>query len=399
MTGGGAVKKRIMIYCQPVLGIGHLVRSLEIVRALVDFDVFFVNGGALPPLVDFPRNAELINLPPMQSDPEFRDIGPIDAAAGIEEVKKERTRRLLDVFAGIEPDILLIELFPFGRLKFDFELRPLLDAARIAQRRPVVACSLRDILVRKRDQQSYEDFVIRTVNRYFDLILVHSDPGFQKLEETFPRLGELKCSIEYTGYVARRDQADDAPSPRPAAGGVKSIVASIGGGRVGIELLRCAVEASLQMAPRLAHRLVVFTGPYLPDADCHALQALCSGHPHITVSRFAGDFLSVLRHADLSISMAGYNTCMDIIAAGIPAIVCPFTGNDNREQTIRAAKLKQAGILEIIEGPALSPAALAGMIERQLNLPGNARPRVSLDVNGAAQTARLLRLYAAGGKR
>ncbi len=38
--------KSLMFYCQYVFGMGHLVRSLEIARALVrDFDVTFIAGG------------------------------------------------------------------------------------------------------------------------------------------------------------------------------------------------------------------------------------------------------------------------------------------------------------------------------------------------------------------
>ncbi|PHM08684.1 glycosyl transferase, partial [Nostoc sp. 'Peltigera malacea cyanobiont' DB3992] len=40
--------KRIMFYCQHILGMGHLVRSREIVRGLTkDFQVCFINGGEI----------------------------------------------------------------------------------------------------------------------------------------------------------------------------------------------------------------------------------------------------------------------------------------------------------------------------------------------------------------
>lgn len=48
------MKKRVLIYCQHVLGMGHLVRSLEIVRALTDWEVTFLNGGDLCPGMGFP---------------------------------------------------------------------------------------------------------------------------------------------------------------------------------------------------------------------------------------------------------------------------------------------------------------------------------------------------------
>lgn len=38
--------KKLMFYCQHILGMGHLIRSMEIVRGLVeDFEICFINGG------------------------------------------------------------------------------------------------------------------------------------------------------------------------------------------------------------------------------------------------------------------------------------------------------------------------------------------------------------------
>src|SRR5260370_13810753 len=65
-------KRRIIFYCQHVVGIGHLVRSVAIVRALAaDFSVMFVAGG--PPVADveFPREADVVRLPAIQSETEF----------------------------------------------------------------------------------------------------------------------------------------------------------------------------------------------------------------------------------------------------------------------------------------------------------------------------------------
>ena len=55
------------------------------------------------------------------------------------------------------------------------------------------------------------------------------------------------------------------------------------------------------------------------------------------MDRFTNEFLSFLAAADLSISMAGYNTCMNVLAAGVTALVWPF--GQNREQRLRGEKL------------------------------------------------------------
>src|SRR5262249_33113987 len=110
---------------------------------------------------------------------------------------------LLSEFDRFDPDILLIELFPFGRRQFVFELMPLLARTRLRRPATKVVCSVRDILVRQPEHLHHEQWVCRLLNRYFDLVLVHSDPSFQDFGETFSRLADIRTEIRYTGYVVQ----------------------------------------------------------------------------------------------------------------------------------------------------------------------------------------------------
>jgi predicted glycosyltransferase len=308
---------------------------------------------------------------------------------GLDEIKDTRKKRIIAEYERVKPEILVIELFPFGRLRFADELIPLLELAKFAGGSTKVVCSLRDILVNKRQQQQFEEFALGIANRYFDLLLIHSDPRFQRLEETFARVAELKCPIVYTGFVKQRldeESGSIAYLPEPEAG-VKTILVSIGGGRVGVELIDCAIEASRLMAGGLPHRMYIFTGPYLPDADFSRLQAKIEGRPNIILDRFTTRFSSYLRRSDLSISMAGYNTCMNIIATGARAIVYPFTGNNNEEQSIRAEKLRALGIVDLIRRQELEPELLAEMIASALRKPADPIGPSFLDLDGAGKTA------------
>jgi len=263
----------------------------------------------------------------------------------------------------------------------------LLVGAMFAGRSTKVVCSLRDILVNKREQRQFEEDACRIVNRYFDLLLVHSDPRFQRLEETFPRVADLKCPIIYTGFVRQTVESGPVDVLPDAGPGERTILVSIGGGRVGVELIDCAIEAGAQLTGRLAHRMVVFTGPYLPEAEFRRLQSKIEGAPGIRLGRYTPRFISYLRRADLSISMAGYNTCMNIIATGARAIVYPFTGNNNKEQSIRAEKLSALGIVDVIRRPDLKPETLAEMIVRLLSKPEPVVGAPALDLDGAGKTA------------
>ena len=381
-------RPRVMFYCQHVLGMGHFVRSAEIVRGLAGFEVCFLNGGEIVSGFELPPSVEVINLPPLRSDAEFRDLRTVDDAANLAAIKTARRQRLLAEYERCRPDVLIIELFPFGRRKFADELVPLLERIQADGRQTRVVCSLRDILVSKRDQARFDAQVCDLVNQYFDLVLVHADPAFQRLEETFPRAHDIHCPVRYTGFVAQ-GVSDHAAIELKTDERDKVIVVSIGGGRVGAELIGCAIEASDRLADTQPHRMLIFAGPYMPEDQFQQFSAAVAPRPRLRLERFTTNFTAYLRRADLSVSMAGYNTCLNILATGVRAIVCPFTGNHNEEQTIRAVKLQRLGALRVIHPSQLSPAQLAVMMKVELERTA-AGARARLQLNGAEQTAAAL---------
>jgi len=380
-----------MFYCQHVLGMGHFIRSMEIVRGLKDFEVLFLNGGEIIKGFEFPKLVEVVNLHPLKSDAGFKDVQVVKGPQSFDEIKETRTNKILSEFERFKPDILIIELFPFGRRKFAFELIPLLTRVRLTGGTTKVVCSLRDILVSKRDQARHEDQVCTTMNRYFDLLLIHSDPKFQKLEETFFRVKDIKTETTYTGFVVQKpqqyagDEHDDVPVYDSE---VPMVLVSIGGGRVGFELLECVIMASPIVEKNLQHNILIFTGPYLQEDQFLLLQNMIKSKQHITLRRYTTDFLSYMEKADLSISMAGYNTCMNILTTGTKALVFPFTGHQNEEQTIRAEKLEALGIVSMIRDCELQPSCMAGKIVHTLKTNSVSS---TLDIEGVEKTATCLK--------
>jgi predicted glycosyltransferase len=170
---------------------------------------------------------------------------------------------------------------------------------------------------------------------------------------------------------------------RGAAEGAEILV-SAGGGAVGGPLLRAALAA--RPATSLAHspwRLIA--GPNLPAAEFAELQGTAPAG--VTVERFRSDFPALLARSRLSLSQAGYNTVMDILATGARALVLPFAEGAESEQSLRARLLAERGLLSLMEPP-IDPARLAASIEAALIRP---RPRPgALDLDGAAETARQL---------
>lgn len=387
-------KPRVLIYCQHVLGMGHLIRSMAIARALKNCTVVFVNGGESISGMDIPSCVTIVNLPPITSDSEFQGLNIHSEDTTLEQVQRARKNTLFELVDHFRPDVVIIELFPFGRKRFAFELLPLLAHIRLSAASTKVVCSLRDILVTKPDQTRHEDWVVSVMNRYFDLLLIHSDPTFQTLDETFSRRTDLRCDVQYTGFVTQNSDAESDPpagGPTPLSQPTPLILASVGGGRVGYELLESTVRASSLLT--IPHRMVVFTGPYMPDQHFDALCHLASQHPHTEVRRFTPAFQALMQQAALSISMAGYNTCMNVLKTGTRALVLPFTGHKNDEQTIRAKKLEQRGLLTVLEPEDLTPDRLAAKIAASLTMPHPGHH--SINTNGGTHTAATIERLAA----
>ncbi|BCO07814.1 hypothetical protein GF1_01900 [Desulfolithobacter dissulfuricans] len=383
---------KLLVYCQHVLGIGHLCRTLEILKRLSSHEVILVLGGP-PAAVEIPAHVRPILLPGLKMDPGFSGLQPVDPQADLAQVKEERVRLLLELFIAEKPDILLVELYPFGRKGFRFELEPLLALANRSG--CFTASSVRDILVEKDQAEKFETRVIEQLNRYFDLLLIHGDEQVIRLDETFSRMGDIRIPVRYTGYICHPPEADDRTRLRRRLGLSADellIVASAGGGSVGAALLQAATLAhgSLDFPARMQ----LFTGPYMAEAQVTRLRKEASlvarpetpfGKDRLRLSRFTDIFPAWLAAADLSISMGGYNTTMNVVAATIPALIHPF--GQNREQRLRAERLLPLTCLEIVDRHDLEPGRLANRMDHMLRRQ-RIRPDIRLD--GAREAAQAL---------
>ncbi len=380
-----------MFYCQHILGIGHLIRSIEIVRGLIDdFQIYFINGGKVIEGFPIPANVEVINLPAIETDSEFRTLRVSEEFVSVEAALDCRKTQLLDLFDRVHPDVLTIELFPFGRRRFSTELLPLLEIAKASGTRTI--CSLRDIVVTKQDRERHEAKICKLMNRYFDVLLVHGDPKFIPLETSFSRVNDLNCDVYYTGYVVQKSEAnvdETVDEIKPFSSSQHPmILVSVGGGRFGHELLECVARTARLLEGKIPHRIQLFTGPFAPNEVLERLQQYASQCYNLTVDRYTPNFLNYMRRADLSISMAGYNTTLNVLTTGVRAMLLPFQGNDDREQTIRSERLEELGVVRVLRREDLEPEQLARKIVDALQQQPH---RVSFDLQGVEKTAQIVR--------
>lgn len=380
------MKKRAMFYCQSVLGVGHFIRSRELVLALNEFEVCFLYGGEIVDGFELPPSVETVHLPALKTGENFGELQVLSGQLDLAQTQTARKETILSAFDRVQPDLLIIELYPFGRKKFSFELLPLLEHARRVRPNIKIVCSLRDILVGKKNQTRYEQEVCAVMNQYFDLLLIHADPRMTGLEETFGSVDQLQCPIHYTGFVTRTMGAIVETS-KPDQAELPLILTSVGGGRVGYELIDRVLAASSML--KTPHRLHIIGGPYMPLEVFEGFKKKADGSLNLTFELHTTDFIGWLRRARLSISLAGYNTCGEILAARTPALLFPFTGGGDDEQTVRARKLETLGLVKVLEANDLDPGKLAEIIADALGRP-NPPAQVSIDFDGARRSAQYL---------
>lgn len=347
--------KRVVFYCQHLLGIGHVTRSLSIVNALSkEFDVTYVQGG--PPVPLKPNaGVRLVQLDPLLMREEDSSLYDPEGKRSVEAIFAARAGQL-QALAAEGFDAAIVELYPFGRKKFGPEVQGFLTALKARNPRLRTACSVRDILVEKADSAKRNQRIVATVKEYFDAVWVHSDPKLIRFADTFPLEAEIAERIAYTGFVAE--------PPKPTQGArEKRIVLSLGGGSVGEELFRAAAQV---VGDFPEHRFLFVTGPYTPPALRAYLEEVLRPHANrVELSGLLPNFEEVLVQSELSLSMAGYNTVMNLLNTRTPGLV--LTYDANHEQRMRAELLQARGYLAVLGPEDLEPIRLAKLMRDALN--------------------------------
>ncbi|MEO0394121.1 MAG: glycosyltransferase [Pseudomonadota bacterium] len=379
--------KTVVFYIQHLLGMGHVHRTAALAEEVakagksLDVDVVVISGGVNDMSAMVP-NCRLEQLPAIGiHEKDFNDRRDPEGNPVSKEYEIARKRRLVALIKTIRPAALVLELYPFGRRGFKFELEPLLQEIAQWDDRPITISSVRDVLIppAKNERLSW---IADQVSQHIDHILVHGDPKFMRLEDSFPVDPSYVPRLTYTGFVVDQRSARPVMSAFQEPG--EEVVISAGGGAVGYDLLACAMSAKSHtaLADRRWH---LICGPAMPSED---IGRLMNHAPEgVLLEKERPDMAVLHSTAALSIGQAGYNTVMEWLLAGRRGLAVPYDEGHETEQRVRAEKLAEHGLVEVEPAQGLTPERLADAINKLWKTGTVLDPAPDLALDGASKTA------------
>ena len=368
---------KVLIVVTHLLGSGHLRRAINLSHEFVasGHSVTLVSGGVPVKTFDT-QGLSFVQLSPLCSDgTNFTRLLNADGSVADEPTIQARENKLIELIQNLQPDILITELFPFGRRVLQREFLGLLEAAQTLPTVPVVLSSVRDILASPSSEKKARK-TEELIANYYDGVVVHSNSATTPLNASWPVTDLIQKKLFYTGYVAQ------SVSDYKAEQNTEEVIVSAGGGSVGRHIYEAAIEAS-RLLPDRRWRLLI--GGSDSQIEVTRLKALATGSATV-IEPNRPDFRELLSGALCSVSMCGYNTAIDLLLTGTPGVLVPFDAGGEQEQTLRARSLSKRSAYTLLLADDMTPESLCSAVE-QASVAG----RFTIDknqFNGALETVR-----------
>ncbi|MDN5803802.1 MAG: hypothetical protein L0H26_04315, partial [Microlunatus sp.] len=229
--------------------------------------------------------------------------------------------------------------------------------------------------------------ISETVRDLYDQVWVYGDPGVYDAASAYGWSWPVRSKMIYTGYLAHgRSRSAESHRPRaadPAPPVDPYVLCLVGGGQDGGQLAEAFLAADQPVRPRGVLR----TGPYLPPDRREQLDRMVSRRPEMSIHRFVSRAEEFIGSAAATVTMGGYNSVCESLAAGGPTLVVPRVV-PRVEQVMRADALSRAGWLDVLLPAELSSRRIGGWLAAAVI--GGRRPRRPIDLDGLARVPRLV---------
>jgi len=381
MTDRADTQPRIVLYSHDTLGYGHLRRNILLSQALrqcaASPDILLIAGMREAGAFALPEGVDAVCLPAYakNSDGSYaaRDLG-----ASLNSLQKLRAATIKSAVDAFAPDLMIVDNVPRGA---QFELDPTLKALRKKGRTRMIL-GLRDVIddpatvrsqwLRQRNFEAVRDF--------YSQIWIYGDPALYDTAAEYGISDTPDCRVSFTGYLNQSGRLGSnaaqaavgdliGDDPRPF------VMCSVGGGRDGEAL--CDAFARSALPP--GHRGILLTGSQMSSGARHRIQKLAALRDDLTVVEFVQDPIAVAARATALIGMGGYNTATEMLSLAPPSLIVPRV-RPRQEQFLRAKRMAERGLIDMIPPDRLTPAMLeTWMASAVSKASGTTRP---LDMGG-----------------
>jgi predicted glycosyltransferase len=379
--------KRILVYTHNSIGLGHAFRTLAVITGIKkwrpDIDFLVISGTSIPQIF-FKEGIEVIKLPSVKLDIDRKDT-PMHSrylsGFELEAIFDFRQSIILKTFDFFQPDALIIEHNMTGQMS---ELIPLLMKKWMRKGGPVDFCLLhvcRGIMkwlpllcIPYQNPRHRSESI--NIGELYDFMYVLEDREVIDINKAF--LGDdpdLEKKITYLGKITNRVYQElsgrEEILDRFCLPDKKIILVSLGRNQQVYEVTNKLLELFRDSAINSDYQVVMVIDPYL---DHEAACALCE-HPlggNVRFMPFMPDLVELMRHSELVISRAGYNTVNEILLTGVKAVIIPES-HGGGEQELRAQKIERDHVKVLTEAEIYHDHA-ANKILNLLDRPINPEP-------------------------
>lgn len=388
----GSAAKKVCIYSHDTFGLGHLRRNLaiadQLLRSEEHFEVWLLTGSPVIRRWALPSGLHVQPLPPVVK------IGADHYAArfpgqmfGL--TKGYREALIMKLIQEQRPDVFLVDHSPAG---MNGELLSTLALIRNQLSETRAVLGLRDILDSpasvRRSWESQE--IHKLIEHAYDEVFVYGSENLFDVVAGYGLTSPVAQRVKYCGYVvgrARLEKLQGTPTDevcwdRKRVGDRPVVLVTGGGGGDGHFLMRAYLEGLCTGRTNEFHTVIV-TGPLMPPEQRAALKAVAAARDDVQIVAYTTDLLPSILGAELVVSMAGYNTSVELLAARKKAILVPRHA-PREEQKLRAEILERLGLFTAVSaGDNLAP-ALALEVPRALGATAPPPHRWhSVDLQGA----------------
>ena len=383
----GRAGRRIALYSHDTQGLGHVRRNTLLAAAVVAADpgarVLLLCGAREAAALPLPECTDLAVVPELAKD----GLGGYSARASncsLDHVVARRSAALERVLAAYAPDLLVVDKVSRG---FGGELEPALRHVR-RQHGTRTVLGLRDVLddVDTTQQEWEQSRTEEAIETLYDQVWVYGDPALFDPAVEYGWSEAVRAKVRYTGYLATGRElllpaatsGSTEESTAPTASRPLDdpyVLALLGGGQDGAAVADAFARATYPPG----HMGVLVTGPYLPAPDLHRLRRVARRRGDLRINRFVSDVPSLARSSAATISMGGYNSVCELLAARRPALVVPRTA-PRREQAVRAERFEMHGLLDVLSLEDLGPDPVTRWLADALVRPD--RPPPPIDLHG-----------------